>query len=72
MLSSQRKENGVTGYGALSDMYEWVIPDGMLSPADSVAARRVELTVETTTFDPGTEVYMVVAVNEEVQGVGAS
>ena len=32
------KENGVAGYGALSDVYEWVIPDGMLTPADSVAA----------------------------------
>ncbi|MCW2791516.1 MAG: class SAM-dependent methyltransferase [Nocardioides sp.] len=28
----------MAGYGALSDVYEWVIPDGMLTPADSVAA----------------------------------
>ena len=28
----------MAGYGALSDVYEWVIPDGMLTPAGSVAA----------------------------------
>lgn len=28
----------MAGYGALSDVYEWVIPDGMLTPADSIAA----------------------------------
>lgn len=28
----------MAGYGALSEVYEWVISDGMLTPADSVAA----------------------------------
>jgi SAM-dependent methyltransferase len=28
----------VTGYAALADVYEWLVPDAMLSPAGSVAA----------------------------------
>ena len=28
----------MAGYGALSDVYEWLIPDAMLTPAGSVAA----------------------------------
>lgn len=28
----------MAGYGDLPDVYEWVVPDGMLTPADSVAA----------------------------------
>ena len=57
----------VTGYDALAEVYEWLISDAKLTPAEFAGRSELHslgLRIEKSTFDPEAEGYTVVATKE--------